>query len=475
MKKTNTALKALGILASVGLSMAGVASASAWGPERQTFTMENPATYPTFNSITNAPSIGDERNFVRVGEIDKEFTDMVDEVEVYPGRQYLVYIYFHNNASTTFDDAAHNYSGVAQGTRMSSSFSKVITPEDKGTITGTITANNSNPESVWDEAYLTTKNEKVLMRYVVGSAKIYNDWKTNGSVMPISLFTKEGTLIGLNSLNGIIPGCEEYRGLVSYVLEADALGGTIQKSVSKDGEEFGESINIAPGEEATYQLTIENTGSVALSNVTVRDELPEGLQLVPGSVTLSANDSTTPEPLSDNIFGTGYNLGTVGTGNTVYITYKVTANKEGFDCEGTELTNKATLTYDSEETTGDSKEASTTITVTKTDCTPPPEDLDNCETNPALPECQLPEELPSTGPVEVIIALIILAGIGGGGYYFYRTRKTLRTVKSSVSGDGGTAKHVTESAKHATDDVKHEANNEAHHASSEHKDSTKKD
>ena len=159
----------------------------------------------------------------------------------------------------------------------------------------------------------------------------------------------------------------------------------------------------------------------------------------------------------------------------MYITYKVTANKEGFDCEGTELTNKATLTYDSEETTGDSKEASTTITVTKTDCTPPPEDWDNCETNPALPECQLPEELPSTGPVEVVIALVILAGIGGGGYYFYRTRKTLKTVKSSVSGDGGTAKHVTESAKHVTDDVKHEADNEAHRAGSEHKDSTKKD
>lgn len=444
MKNYKTKFKILGTLATVGFSLTAFASVSAWGPERATFTMEQPATYPTFNSITNNPSIGDERDFVRVGEINADVTDLRNEVEVVPGRQYLVYIYFHNNASSTFNDAAHDYSGVAVRTRMSTAFSTVLTPSDKGKISATITADNSNPGSVWDEAYLTTKTNKVLMRYVTGSAKIHSDWKASGSVMPSTLFAEEGALLGLNNLNGIIPGCEEYHGVVRYVLQAEELGGSIDKLVSKDGADFKESVNLAPGEEATYKLTIQNTGDVAITNATVKDVLPAGLTLVPGSVKLSANDSTNPEILSDNIFGTGYNLGTIGTGNTVYITYTVKAGTD-FDCNGTELTNKATLTYDSDQSSGETKEAETTITVKRTDCDEPDEPLDNCESNPGLPECQQrdcvtnPEmegcqELPNTGPVEIIMAIIIIAGIGGGGYYLYRTKKTLKTVEDNVSG-----------------------------------------
>ena len=448
MKKTTlkTKLKVIGLAATSLIGAFGAQSVFAWGPERATFTMEKPATYPTFNSITNNPTIGDERDFVRVGEINADITDLKNEITVVPGRQYLVYVYFHNNASSTFNDSAHNNSGVALRTRMSSAFSTVLTPASKGTISATITADNSNPGSVWDEAYMTTSTEKVLLRYVSGSAKIYNDWKANGSVMPSSLFTEEGTLLGLNALNGVIPGCEEYHGVVTYVLQAEELGGSIDKSVSKDGTNFGESVNLAPGEEATFQLAIANTGDVALTNATVKDTLPAGLTLVSGSVKLRANESTTWDQLSDNIFGNGYNLGTIGTGNTVYIQYRVTAGTD-FDCTGTELTNNATLTYDSETSSGDTKSDSTTITVKKTDCETPEIPLDNCETNPGLEGCSTPEkncktnpemegcqELPNTGPLEIVLAIVIIAGIGGGGYYLYRTQKTLKTVENSVSG-----------------------------------------
>lgn len=448
MKKITNHKTKLGVLATaaaLGFSLAGFASVSAWGPERATFTMEKPATYPTFNSITNNPTIGDERDFVRVGEINADVTDLKDAVEVVPGRQYLVYIYFHNNASSTFNDSAHDHSGVAVRTSMASSFSTVLTPENKGKITATITAENSNPTSVWDEAYMTTNTTKVLMHYVSGSAKIYNDWGTNGTVMPSSLFTEEGTLLGLNALNGVIPGCEEYHGVVSYVLQAEELGGGIDKTVSKDGTNFSESANIAPGEEVTFQLAIANTGDVALTNATVRDTLPAGLNLVPGSVKFRANDSTTLDPMSDNIIGTGYNLGTIGTGNTVYITYKAVADND-FDCTGSELTNKAILVYDSDVKTGDTREDSASVTVKKTDCEEPVPPLDDCTTNPGMPECQKektcatnPEmegcqALPNTGPVEIILAIVIIAGICGGGYYFYRTRKTLHTVEGNITG-----------------------------------------
>lgn len=430
MKKTYNIKRGLKVLASsvlaLGFSLVTLNSVLAWGPERATFTMEKPATYPTFNSITDNPTIGDERDFVRVGEINADVTDLRNEVEVVPGRQYLVYIYFHNNASATYNDSAHNNSGVALMSTMATNFSTILTPSERGAITATITANNANPKSVWDEAYMTTKSEKVLMRYVSGSAKIYNDWGANGAVMPSSLFTKEGTLIGLNTLNGVVPGCEEYHGVVSYVLQAEERGGGVEKTVSKDGQEYTKNVSIKPDEEVYFQLAIVNTGDVAITNTTIKDSLPEGLTLVPGSVGLRANDSTTIDPLSDNILDTGYNLGTVGTGNTVYITYKAKAGAD-FDCTGSELVNKATLTYDSEDSSGETREDSATVIVKGDDC----KDQD-CVTNPEMEECQ---ELPSTGPLEIAMAAIIIAGIGGGGYYFYRTRKTLNKVEGAAKGD----------------------------------------
>ena len=444
MKNLNN-IKTISLATALGLSLTGFISASAWGPERATFTMENPASYPTFNSITDNPTIGDERDFVRVGEINADVTDLKNEIEVVPGRQYLVYVYFHNNASSTYNDKAHNNAGVALRTRMATSFSTVLTPAQKGTITAKITAENSNPASVWDEAYMTTNTDKVLLHYVEGSAKIRNDWSANGSVMPSSLFTEGGTLLGLNALNGVIPGCEEYHGVVTYVLQAEELGGSIDKTVSIDGESYHESTYLKPGEEAYFQLAINNTGDVALTNAVIKDELPEGLTLVPGSVQLRANDSTTWDQLTDGILGTGLNLGTIGTGNVVYVRYKVKAG-EDFDCTGKELTNHATLTYDSEVASGDTKEDKITVTVKKEEgCEEPTPPLDNCETNPSLPECQEktcktnPEmegcqSLPNTGPVEIVLAILVVLGISGGGYYLYRTRRTLKAVEGGVSG-----------------------------------------
>ncbi|MBR2837118.1 DUF11 domain-containing protein [Candidatus Saccharibacteria bacterium] len=441
MKKiSNTKLK-LAIATLSVTTMATIAAAipaSAWGPERPTFTMAEPATYPTFNSITDNPTIGDERDFVRVGEINAEVTDLKDEVEIIPGKQYLVYIYFHNNASATYNDKEHNRSGIAFQTRMSSSFSTVITPAERGTITGTITAENSNPLSVWDEAYMTTSTDKVLLHYVPGSAKIYNDWGTNGSVMASSLFTEGGTLLGLNALNGIIPGCEEYHGVVTYVLQAEELGGSISKTVYKPAyvEEatYTESAKVAPGDEIAFELAIANTGDVALTNAVVKDALPEGLTLISGSVSLRANDSATDDSMPDDLVSNGLNLGTIGTGNTVYINYRAIVGEE-FAC-GTELTNFATLTYDSEVTSGDTKSDSASIFVSDDSCEVVPNE-DPCAADPTLPGCgseELPKEIVSTGPLEVALACIVVLGIAGAGFYLYRTRRALKTVENKVTG-----------------------------------------
>ena len=195
----------------------------AWGPERTLFTNEKPATYPTFNSITDNAAVGDERDFVRVVEVGagKSYTN---QVTVYPGKEYQVYIYYHNNASATFNTEEKNYSGVAREVKLAAQFPAHIEKGEKGTVSAVISGSNTNPAKVWDEAYLTA-GKTVDLKYKVGSAKIFNDWGSNGSVLSTNLFSSGGTYLGLNELNGVILGCDEYSGQVVYTLVAEGDDG----------------------------------------------------------------------------------------------------------------------------------------------------------------------------------------------------------------------------------------------------------
>jgi len=132
-----------------------------------------------------------------------------------------VYIYIHNNASATYNDKEHNRKGVAANTRLSTAFPDTVNADETGIVKAKIMSDNSNPSCVWDTAMVTTKEESISLKYVAGSAKIYNDWDANNTVLPSTLFSNEGALVGLNELNGVIPGCEEYHSVVTYVLETE--------------------------------------------------------------------------------------------------------------------------------------------------------------------------------------------------------------------------------------------------------------
>ena len=449
-------------------------SVMAWGPERQLYTMDNPADHPTFNSIkdNNAYAsadgidnfaIGDERQFVKIGEITSNGTVLKDETTVRAGHQYLVLVYFHNDASSSLNKSKV---GFALNTKMSSAFDKVIKPGERGEVSATITSSTTTPAAVWDEAYLTS-TERVMLRYVEGSAKIFNNnYKTNGSTLSDELFTEDGTIMGLTGWNGIIPGCEEYHGVVTYVLQADKLDGTIEKEVSVNGGKFGENVDIKSGDEVDFKITVKNTGDLPLQYVNIKDELPDGLELVPGSVTFNSLESTSPESLPD-WNASGYNLERIGVNNGIVINYKAKAfivypqglpsdecRKEFID----ELTNTATLTYGSDVPEGDVRTDTATVTVKylmdlckKDDPEPEPKPEDpkpeepkpeepkpedpkpekTCKTNPEMAGCQ---KLPNTGPVEITVAIVIVLGIIGAFFYFYRTKKMLKNVSSSVAG-----------------------------------------
>ena len=81
----------------------------AWGPNRDTFTIEKPATRVVLNSITNNPDIGDERNFVRIRKLANTNDKWSDDLKITESGEYVVRMYVHNNA-------ADNLNLVANGT-----------------------------------------------------------------------------------------------------------------------------------------------------------------------------------------------------------------------------------------------------------------------------------------------------------------------------------------------------------------------
>ena len=430
-KKPNI-YKWVALIALVFTFFTGASKALAYGPERPTFTMASPADYVTFNSITDNPVLGDERNFVRIAEADSG-SIFEDEIKIEPGKTYEVYIGYHNNAKSSLNKTGV---GIARGTKVAVQYPANITPAQKGTISAIISAVNANPEEVWDEAYMTSDVD-VMLNYVVGSAKIYNDWGTNGAVLSTALFSEDGTYIGLNELNGLLPGCAEYSGHIIIKFKASNFDAKVEKTVSLDGENFSKEVNAKPGDEITYKVVFTNTGTADLNNVTLRDELPEGLTLMNDTTYLQYSTETTTNKMTDLIASNGYNTGTYGPGTSSTIIYKVKVSDDQKFCGS--LVNKIFADYD-----GGEVEDGAIINVEGNECEKPVYD---CSTDPTLPECQDQEkncktnpemegckEMPNTGPVEVIMAALIIAGIGGGGYYFYRTKRTLKTVEDVASG-----------------------------------------
>lgn len=384
--------------------------AESWGPQdRATFTWESPAPYRTFNSITNNPEIGDERNFVRVKEYGTDGPHY-DDVDVVSGKEYEVYVFFHNNASASLNDSGK---GIADNVRLSTKLPEKIETGQAGVVYGAISSTNTDPALVWDTAYLHA-TETVYMRYVPDSAVIHSFGTANGAILDANaLFSEEGAKLAYNLTNdsgvsmwGMVPGCNEYAGYVTYRLKADKPEFGSFKEVSAEGaNQFADNVSTLPGSVLDFKITYFNSGTTEQKSVTVYDTMPDGMEFVSGSVQLTTNSGTTA--LDDKLFSDGVIIGDFQPGEQATITYKakVSADIEKFQCGENTLYNSSDIATANGTITDKAR-----IVVTRA-----------CE-------------LPNTGPVEVILAIVIIAGIGGGGYYLYKTKKTLKTVESNVSG-----------------------------------------
>ena len=339
-------------LAAVLLAMIVPAAISAWGPSRDTHTMEKPADYVTFNSITNNPDYGDERNFVTIkGVSDQKW---VDEITVENGKEYYVRMYVHNNAAANLNKIAENVTAQVD----------LPTRQDKRIqIDGYLSSSNATPTKIWDQVVF--KSDVLFsLDYVKGSATYTNKVFTQGTSLSDSILTS-GVKLGYDKLDGKIPGCLQYSGWVLFKVKAITSDFLISKTVRVDGlsdTSFKETVTAKPGDTVDFQIYFKNTGGTQLKDVIVKDTLPKGLTYVPKSTYLITSTNG-KQNLADGITEGGINIGGYLPGGEAYIkiSAKVASNNSLPACGSNTLTNSAKAT-----TSIGYKEDPATVYVTRT-------------------------------------------------------------------------------------------------------------
>ena len=395
---------------------------SAWGPERATFTQASPATYVTFNSITDDPTWGDERNFYRVRDVSTG-EKYSDNANLKSGGEYEVSIFFHNNAASNFNESG---TGIAHGAYARADLPPIVKAGQKDVESNAyVGATNANPASVYDYIRLTNATDTDMsIRLIPGSVKFTSQGAHNGATLTdTAVFSAAGQPLGFDNLDGNLPGCDHYSGIVTFRFTAIQPGFTFTKDVRMSGtKDWNDAISAKPGDKVQYRLAYTNTGTSLQKDVAMKDVLPEGIDYVKGSAKLYNSSNPNGKAIDDGISQGGTTIGDYNAKSNAFLLFDATVGNK--PC--TTLTNTAYV-----ETNNGSLQDTAGVTVTG-DCV---------------------AALPTTGPAEVVAGLIGVGALTFGIVYYLKSRRELEATVTQVAKGGTSFKGYTSLAD-VIDDVK---------------------
>ena len=364
----------------------------------------------TFNSISNG-KIGDEKNFVGAkvsgAKVD---TWNANTINVKDGETYTIRLFVHNNSPKGMD-------AIAKGVKAT--FSIPTTVAKSQTIVGYLDSSNATPARYWDEVTLVS-DENVYLEYVEGSAK-YNNNKGTFS-LPNEVITSGATL-GFDKMNGEIPGCYEYSGVVTIDVKVhSSVAAKLSKKVRIKGtKEWAESVEAKVGDEVEYQIEYTNLLTEQVNNVMIRDILPTNVEYVQNSTYLYNSNYQNGTLLKDNTLTTsGINIGSYNAKGNAYVRFTGKVVDKTLACGDNQLINWAASTVNGTVTKDDAS-----VMVKK--------DGDVCKDKPVNPTptpdnpTNTPSTIVSTGP-----ATIVTGAVGAGsvvtmlGYYIASRKKLLK-------------------------------------------------
>ncbi len=364
----------------------------------------------TFNSISNG-KIGDEKNFVgaKVAGANVD-TWNANTINVKDGETYTIRLFVHNNSPKGME-------AIAKGVKAT--FSIPTTVAKSQTIVGYLDSSNATPTRYWDEVTLVS-DENVYLEYVDGSAK-YNNNKGTFS-LPNEVITSGATL-GFDKMNGEIPGCYEYSGVVTIDVKVhSSVAAKLSKKVRIKGtKEWAESVEAKVGDEVEYQIEYTNLLTEQVNNVMIRDILPTNVEYVQNSTYLYNSNYQNGTLLKDNTLTTsGINIGSYNAKGNAYVRFTGKVVDKTLACGKNQLVNWASSTVNGAVSKDDAS-----VMVTK--------DGDICKDKPVNPTptpdnpTNTPSTIVSTGP-----ATIVTGAVGAGsvvtmlGYYIASRKKLMK-------------------------------------------------
>ena len=154
--------------------------------------MEDPAPYALLNSLTDNPTVGDERNFFRV-RLDEKGTTYSDSIDVKPGDVVLVSLWLRNAAADNLAGPAATIHGLQ---------CQLYVPVAAKDLPLGATLQAKNATTVWDGAMIHSTTP-ISVQIVNGSA----EFSTNQAdyKLPDSLGKGEWTTLGETGPDGEFP------------------------------------------------------------------------------------------------------------------------------------------------------------------------------------------------------------------------------------------------------------------------------
>lgn len=289
----------------------------------------------TFNSISNS-KIGDEKNFVgaRVASATGA-TWSADTIDVVDGETYLVRLYVHNNSPKGVERIAEN---------VKASFSIPTAVSKELTIVGYLDSSNATPTRYWDEIKFRAK-DNIYLEYVDGSAEFTNA-KMGTVKLPNELITS-GAKLGYEKLDGNIPGCYAYDGVVTIKVKVHtSVAAKLSKTVRIKGTKtWSESVDAKVGDEVEYQIEYVNLLNEKVNDVMIRDVLPTNVEYVNDSTYLYNSNYQSGVLLKENtLTTTGINIGSYNTNGNAYIRFTGKVVDKTLACGSNQLVNWANVT-----------------------------------------------------------------------------------------------------------------------------------
>lgn len=371
----------------------------------------------TFNSISDG-KIGDERYFVGAKVAGTTVDTWKSEIKVKDGETYTVRLYVHNNSP-------RGMQAIAKGVKAT--FSIPTNVAKTQTIVGYLDSSNATPTRYWDEVTFVA-DENVYLEYVEGSA-VYENADENGKARTFNLpneIITSGATLGYNSMNGEIPGCFQYDGVVTIDVKVhSSVAAKLQKKVRIKGtKEWAESVDAKIGDEVEYQIEYQNLLAEEVKDVMIRDVLPTNVEYVADSTTLyNASNPSGLHIVENTLTTTGINIGDYTAKSNAFVRFTGKVVDKTMECGSNQLVNWAAATVNASSVKDAVYKDDASVMVDKTCDNPTP-------TPTPTPTPDNPGETP-TVIVETGPGTIVTGAIGAGsvvttlGYYLASRKKLM--------------------------------------------------